>query len=92
MFQGKIGRDSGGHDENQLEPNHVLAHFNAHCEPIVALEFDPSGMLLLTADKRGYRFHLFRINTHPCGPTFASIQHLYILYRYESISHLLPYN
>uniref|UniRef100_A0A1B6E2D0 BCAS3 WD40 domain-containing protein n=1 Tax=Clastoptera arizonana TaxID=38151 RepID=A0A1B6E2D0_9HEMI len=87
-IDGKISRDGNSQNENQFEPNHVLAHFNAHCEPVVALEFDPSGMLLLTADKRGYRFHLFRINTHPCGPTFASVQHLYTLYRGETTARI----
>lgn len=74
--------------DGQVGSNQVLAHFNAHCEPIVALSFDPSGMLLLTADKRGHRFHVFRINTHPCGPTFAYIQHLYILHRGDTTARI----
>lgn len=60
----------------------VVVHFVAHCEPIVALSFDPSGLLLLTVDKCGYRFHLFRIQPHPSGPSLSEVHHLYTLYRY----------
>lgn len=59
----------------------VVAHFIAHTEPIVAISFDPSGMLLLTADKRGHDFHVFRIFPHPCGSHSAAVHHLYILHR-----------
>ncbi|XP_075212533.1 BCAS3 microtubule associated cell migration factor-like [Lycorma delicatula] len=59
----------------------VIAHFVAHCEPIVALSFDPSGLLLLTVDKCGYRFHLFRIHPHPGGPSLCEVHHLYTLHR-----------
>ncbi|XP_033609769.1 breast carcinoma-amplified sequence 3 homolog isoform X3 [Cryptotermes secundus] len=61
--------------------DNIIAHFMAHSEPIVALAFDPSGMLLLTADKRGHDFHVFRIHPHPGGPFLAAIHHLYILHR-----------
>lgn len=53
----------------------------AHTEALVYLAFDPSGMLLLTADKRGHDFHLFRIHPHPAGSALASVHHLYILHR-----------
>nr|CAD7448989.1 unnamed protein product [Timema bartmani] len=59
----------------------VIAHFVAHSDPILALAFDPSGMLLLTADKRGHDFHLFRIQPHPGGPSLAAVHHLYTLHR-----------
>lgn len=38
-------------------------------------------MLLLTADKRGHDFHLFRIQPHPGGPSLAAVHHLYTLHR-----------
>jgi hypothetical protein len=59
----------------------IVAHFLAHTEAIVSLQFDPSGMLLLTADKRGHDFNVFRIQPHPCGATLASVHHLYVLHR-----------
>ncbi|CAD7090787.1 unnamed protein product [Hermetia illucens] len=59
----------------------TIAHFIAHFDAIVALEFDPSGMLLLTADKRGHNFHVFRVQPHPAGPHLAAVHHLYILHR-----------
>ncbi|XP_066992105.2 breast carcinoma-amplified sequence 3 homolog [Anabrus simplex] len=59
----------------------MVAHFMAHGDPVVALAFDPTGMLLLTADKRGHDFHLFRIQPHPGGPSLAAVHHLYILHR-----------
>ncbi|CAH4036543.1 uncharacterized protein LOC123711094 isoform X2 [Pieris brassicae] len=65
--------------EDPCDP--IVAHFIAHSEAIIALKFDPSGMLLVTADKRGHDFHVFRINPHPCGPTLASVHHLYVLHR-----------
>ncbi|CAK1551589.1 unnamed protein product [Leptosia nina] len=65
--------------EDPCDP--IVAHFVAHSEAIIALKFDPSGMLLITADRRGHDFHVFRINPHPCGPTLASVHHLYVLHR-----------
>lgn len=59
----------------------MVAHFVAHSEAIVAMQFDASGMLLLTSDKRGHDFHVFRIHPHPSGPSLAAVHHLYILHR-----------
>ncbi|XP_043803188.1 uncharacterized protein LOC122720492 isoform X2 [Apis laboriosa] len=59
----------------------VIAHFTAHSDAIVAMTFDLSGALLMTADKRGHDFHVFRIQPHPGGPTLAAVHHLYILHR-----------
>lgn len=53
----------------------------AHSEAIVAMEFDYSGMLLLTADRRGHDFHVFRIQPHPIGSSLAAVHHLYVLHR-----------
>ncbi|XP_059060071.1 uncharacterized protein LOC131853246 [Achroia grisella] len=71
--------DDGQDIEEQYDP--LVAHFIAHSEAIIALKFDASGMLLVTADRRGHDFHVFRINPHPCGPNLASVHHLYILHR-----------
>ncbi|CRK91183.1 CLUMA_CG004867, isoform A [Clunio marinus] len=43
----------------------IIAHFIAHTEAVTAMSFDPSGMLLLTADRRGHDFNIFRIQSHP---------------------------
>jgi breast carcinoma-amplified sequence 3 len=59
----------------------IIAHFLAHTEAIYAMSFDPSGMLLLTADKRGHDFNVFRIQPHPCGSVLAAVHHLYVLHR-----------
>lgn len=59
----------------------MVAHFVAHQDAIVNVAFDPSGMLLLTADKRGHDFNLFRIYPHPGGPSLAAVHHLYVLHR-----------
>ncbi|XP_072941526.1 uncharacterized protein [Epargyreus clarus] len=74
-----IDEEDGQDCEEPCDP--VVAHFIAHSEAIIALKFDPSGMLLITADRRGHDFHVFRINPHPCGPNLASVHHLYILHR-----------
>ncbi|XP_063375012.1 uncharacterized protein LOC134662670 [Cydia amplana] len=71
--------DDGQDNEDPYDP--IVAHFLAHSEAIIALKFDASGMLLVTADRRGHDFHVFRINPHPCGPSLASVHHLYILHR-----------
>lgn len=59
----------------------IVAHFVAHADVIAGMTFDASGLLLLTADKRGHDFHLFRIHPHPCGSASAAVHHLYILHR-----------
>ncbi|XP_055911961.1 uncharacterized protein LOC129945988 [Eupeodes corollae] len=59
----------------------IVAHFIAHSEAVVAMEFDNSGMMLLTADKRGHDFHLFRIQPHPVGSSLAAVHHIYVLHR-----------
>ncbi|XP_037871020.1 uncharacterized protein LOC101744657 isoform X2 [Bombyx mori] len=71
--------EEGQDNDEQCDP--IVAHFVAHSEAIIALKFDASGMLLVTADRRGHDFHVFRINPHPCGPSLASVHHLYILHR-----------
>lgn len=38
-------------------------------------------MLLVSADKRGHDFHVFRIHPHPGGPAMAAVHHLYVLHR-----------
>nr|XP_036221024.1 breast carcinoma-amplified sequence 3 homolog isoform X2 [Bactrocera oleae] len=59
----------------------IIAHFVAHAEAIVAMEFDNSGMLLLTADRRGHDFNVFRIQPHPASPSLSAVHHLYVLHR-----------
>uniref|UniRef100_T1J6D8 BCAS3 microtubule associated cell migration factor n=1 Tax=Strigamia maritima TaxID=126957 RepID=T1J6D8_STRMM len=59
----------------------IVAHFVAHPEPITALAFDPSGMLLLTADKAGHHFNIFRLLPHPMSSHQGAVHHLYTLYR-----------
>ncbi|XP_011702373.1 PREDICTED: uncharacterized protein LOC105458606 [Wasmannia auropunctata] len=71
-------------DEKELDDANadaVIAHFTAHSDAIVAMTFDLTGALLMTADKRGHDFHIFRIQPHPGGPTLAAVHHLYILHR-----------
>ncbi|XP_030745857.1 breast carcinoma-amplified sequence 3 homolog isoform X2 [Sitophilus oryzae] len=67
--------------DGSLHPEAIVAHFVAHTEAIVWLQFGPCGMLLLTADKRGHDFHLFRIQPHPIGSALAAVHHLYTLHR-----------
>uniref|UniRef100_A0A1I8NQE3 BCAS3 WD40 domain-containing protein n=1 Tax=Stomoxys calcitrans TaxID=35570 RepID=A0A1I8NQE3_STOCA len=59
----------------------IVAHFIAHSEALVAMEFDNSGMLLVTADRRGHDFHVFRIQANPVGSSLAAVHHLYVLHR-----------
>lgn len=59
----------------------IIAHFLAHTEAVTSLCFDPSGMLLLTADRRGHDFNVFRIQPHPSGSVLAAVHHLYVLHR-----------
>ena len=60
----------------------VVAHFTAHqAAPIVAVQFDPTGMLLLTADKQGHNFHVFRLQPHPLSSAQSAVHHLYTLHR-----------
>ncbi|XP_063231006.1 breast carcinoma-amplified sequence 3 homolog isoform X2 [Bacillus rossius redtenbacheri] len=67
--------------DTQVPGGEAVAHFTAHSDAVVALAFDPSGLLLLTADRRGHCFHLFRVQPHPAGAASAAVHHLYILHR-----------
>ena len=72
-------------DVNNCEA--IIAHFVAHInEPIAALAFDPSGMLLITVGAQGHTFHVFRILNHPCGAAQAAAHHLYVLYRGDTVA------
>lgn len=59
----------------------MVAHFVAHSDAIVNIAFDPSGMLILTADKKGHDFNVYRVHPHPGGPSLAAVHHLYVLHR-----------
>ncbi|XP_022258482.1 breast carcinoma-amplified sequence 3-like isoform X1 [Limulus polyphemus] len=68
--------------EEDTEGEGIIAHFPAHAnEPIAAMSFDPSGMLLLTACKLGHNFNIFRIFSHPASSSLGAVHHLYTLHR-----------
>ncbi|XP_058269585.1 breast carcinoma-amplified sequence 3 isoform X2 [Hemibagrus wyckioides] len=62
----------------------VVAHFPAHDKPISCMAFNPSGMLLVTADILGHDFHVFQILTHPWASSQSAVHHLYTLHRGET--------
>lgn len=39
----------------------LVAHFRAHTSPLLALQFDPSGTILVTASLHGHNLHIFHI-------------------------------
>lgn len=67
--------------ENTPQGPDIIAHFAAHSEAIVALNFDQSGLMLVTADKNGHRFNVFKIHPNILGSSFAAVHHLYTLHR-----------
>ena len=58
---------------------HFVAHANGH--PISTLAFDPSGILLFTADSLGHSFHVFKVMSHPLSCALGAVHHLYTLHR-----------
>ncbi|XP_066551255.1 BCAS3 microtubule associated cell migration factor isoform X2 [Amia ocellicauda] len=62
----------------------VVAHFPAHDKPIACMAFNPSGMLLVTADTLGHDFHVFQVLTHPWSSSQSAVHHLYTLHRGET--------
>ncbi|XP_051934835.1 breast carcinoma-amplified sequence 3 isoform X2 [Hippocampus zosterae] len=66
------------------ETEGLVAHFPAHDKPISCMQFNPSGMLLLTADTLGHDFHIFQILTHPWASSQSAVHHLYTLHRGET--------
>ena len=66
------------HAENQ---EWVIAHFQAHQDPICALEFNNNGRLLVTADSLGQYFNIYQINANAYKSTRTVVKHLYSLYR-----------
>ncbi|XP_061536844.1 breast carcinoma-amplified sequence 3 isoform X5 [Phycodurus eques] len=62
----------------------LVAHFPAHEKPISCMQFNPNGMLLVTADTLGHDFHVFQILTHPWTSSQSAVHHLYTLHRGET--------
>ncbi len=66
----------------------LVAHFRAHTSPLLALQLDPSGTLLVTASLHGHNVHIFHIcplqgTAGPRGSArpLASAVHLFRLAR-----------
>jgi len=76
-----LSPEDTGYDLHNVKMEGVVAHFIAHNKAIVAMSFDPSGSLLLTADQPGHSFHVYRVVAHPLGSCYAAVHHLYALYR-----------
>ncbi|UJR15909.1 hypothetical protein I4U23_002830 [Adineta vaga] len=79
---------SSMHDERQ---NWIIAHFQAHTEPIGHLQFNPSGHLLVTCDSSGHYFNVLEIQASPYRCTRTYIKHLYTLFRGDTdcrVSHM----
>lgn len=66
------------HDEKQ---NWIIAHFQAHADPIGYLQFNPTGHLLVTCDQSGHYFNVLEIKASPYRCTRTYIKHLYTLFR-----------
>ncbi|KAL1558469.1 autophagy-related protein 18g-like [Salvia divinorum] len=70
-----------------LVSSDVIAQFRAHTSPILALCFDPSGTLLVTASVHGNNMNIFRImpfhkgGASGSGDWSTSYVHLHKLYR-----------
>ncbi|KAM6946465.1 BCAS3 microtubule associated cell migration factor [Aplochiton taeniatus] len=62
----------------------VVAHFPAHDKPILSMQFNPSGILLVTTDTMGHDFHVFQVITHPWASSQSAVHHLYTLHRGET--------
>ena len=65
----------------QLYSNSLNIIFPVIFQAVVAMSFDPNGSLLLTCDRLGSYFNLFRIVPHPAGSSYSAVHHLYSLYR-----------
>lgn len=73
--------------DEDYEGEGIIAHFPAHAnEPVAALQFDPSGMLLFISCRLGHSFHIFRIFPHPASSSMGAVHHLYTLHRGETTS------
>ena len=82
FYQMSVREDSDGEG--------IIAHFLAHAtEPVTAMEFDHSGQLLLTADRLGHLFHLFKIQPHPLSSSLGAVHHLYTLYRGDTTAKVI---
>ncbi|CAL1548389.1 unnamed protein product, partial [Lymnaea stagnalis] len=68
----------------------LIAHFHAHAnEPVAAMAFDPSGILLVTACKLGHNFHVFSLVAHPCSSSLGAVHHLYTLHRGDTTAKVI---
>lgn len=76
-----INTNSNAHNLHEENQNWIVAHFPAHQECIHALEFNPNGRLLVSADSLGQYFNVFQINSSPYKCTRTVVKHLYSLYR-----------
>lgn len=65
----------------------TVAHFRAHDSPLLLLEFDPSGILLVTASVHGHSVNIFQLVPNPnkhgsSKPCTGSAIHLYKCVQY----------
>ncbi|KAK0054201.1 breast carcinoma-amplified sequence 3 isoform X1, partial [Biomphalaria pfeifferi] len=68
----------------------LIAHFHAHAnEPVAAMAFDPTGVLLATACKLGHNFHVFSLVAHPCSSSLGAVHHLYTLHRGDTTAKVI---
>ncbi len=44
----------------------VVAHFRAHTAPLLVLQWDASGTLLVTASVHGHNINIFQVGHKPC--------------------------
>ena len=44
----------------------VVAHFRAHTAPLLVLQWDASGTLLVTASVHGHSINIFQVEHKPC--------------------------
>ncbi|KAL0729005.1 hypothetical protein Bca4012_025098 [Brassica carinata] len=62
----------------------LICQFKAHKNPVSALSFDPSGMLLVTASTQGHNTNVFKIlprTSNTSDPSKESFMHLFSLRR-----------
>ncbi|KAI6192472.1 BCAS3 domain-containing protein [Aphelenchoides fujianensis] len=76
-------------DEPRPRIDHYIAHFAAHGHGVGYLAFGNGGRMLFTSNENSTAFNIFLLHPHPASTRLGSVQHIYKLYRGNTVAKVI---